>query len=225
MKPYYGPHNGITIYHGDCREGEWWLTSDVMVTDPPYGISYRSGYTSDVWDGGSYVFTDGSIAGDGDTSVRDEVLRLWGDKPALVFGSYRASFPRCWKQILVWDKGESAGMGDLEIPWKPNTEPIFVLGKWGTRRTQRTSSVLSATNISRLSMGRCHPHMKPVELLRRLISKMPDGVIVDPFMGSGPTLQAAKDLGRRAIGIEIEERYCEAAAKRLQQEALPLGVA
>jgi hypothetical protein len=223
VTPYY-EHGGITIYHGDCRDGDWWLTSDVLVTDPPYGISYRSGHAGDVWEGGSYVAVDGSIAGDGDTSLRDLALTWWGDKPAIVFGSYRASFPRGWKQILVWDKGESAGMGDLEIPWKPNTEPIFVLGRWANRVTARESSVLRATNISRLSMGRCHPHMKPVCLLQRLISKMPDGVVVDPFMGSGPTLEAAKNLGRRAIGIEIEERYCEIAAKRLEQEVLPLEV-
>ncbi len=222
MKPYY-EHNGIMIYHGDCRDGDWWLTADVLVSDPPYGINYTSGYTGDVREGGYYVTADGSISGDSDTELRDVVLGWWADKPALIFGSARASFPSRWKQLLVWDKGDAAGMGDLRIPWKPNTEFVFVLGEWPERDDiARTSSVLRATNVSRLSMGRCHPHMKPVRLLEMLIAKCPHGVIVDPFMGSGTTLVAAKELGRLAIGIEIEERYCEIAAKRLQQEVLPL---
>jgi len=215
--PYY-EHAGITIYLGDCREVLPTVTADVLITDPPYGISYSSGYSGDVWAGGVYGdAADGSIAGDADTSLRDAVLKLWGDRPALVFGSLRAPLPGKWRQCLVWDKGDASGMGDLCIPWKPNWEPIFVLGNWNGKG--RSSGVLRSNNISRVCMGRCHPHMKPVALLEMLIAKC-CGVVIDPFMGSGTTLRAAKNLGRRAIGIEIEENYCEIAAKRLSQEVL-----
>ena len=221
MKPYY-QDDAVTIYHGDCREVTAWLEADVLVTDPPYGIDYSSGWARDlIWSDVYADAADGSIRGDLDLSARDDVLALWGGSPALVFGSLRAAFPAGWRQVLVWDKGEAAGMGDLRVPWKPNWEPVFVLGEW--RSDGRRSGVIRATNISRVSMGRVHPHMKPPELLRQLIECTPDGaVIADPFMGSGSTLRAAKDLGRKAIGVELEERYCEVAARRCAQEVLPL---
>ena len=222
MKPYY-EHAGITIYHGDCREVLPHVTADVLVTDPPYGIAYESGWASSLITSGVYGDrADGSIEGDEDISLRDAVLSMWGaEKPALVFGSLRAPLPPGWKQCLVWDKGEAAGMGDLSIPWKPNWEAIFVLGTW--RASSRCSGVIRVNNISRVCMGRVHPHMKPISLLGALLRRCQPGTVLDPFMGSGTTLVAAKNVGLNAIGIEVEERYCETAARQLSQEVLPLG--
>ena len=209
MKPYY-QDDAVTIYHGDCREILSHVSADVLVTDPPYGCSATSGW------GGKY---DGfSIAGDGDASFRDAVLAMWGG-PAIVFGSPRVARPTACV-VLIWSKGEHTGMGDLGFPWKPDFEEIYVIGSGFDG--PRTSSVLRVN--ARTDSGRGHPTEKPVELMGRLLSKCPPGVVLDPFAGSGTTLRAAKDLGRKAIGIEIEERYAEIAARRCSQEVLPLAV-
>jgi site-specific DNA-methyltransferase (adenine-specific) len=104
-------------------------------------------------------------------------------------------------------------MGDLSFPWKPDFEEIYVNGNGFIGH--RGSSVLCFN--SRIDSGRHHPTEKPLELMTELISKT-IGTILDPFMGSGTTLRATKDLNRKAIGIEIEEKYCEIAAKRMEQE-------
>lgn len=217
MRPYYEA-NGITIYHGDCRDVLPQISADVILTDPPYGIAYSSGMTGH--DGGAAL---PGIVGDEDTSLRDHMLSKWGARPALVFGSWKVSRPRNCAAVLIWEKGDHVGMGDLSMPWKPNTEEIYVLGSGF--RGHRGSSVLKVNapvTWNSVGFGRSHPHEKPVSLLKMLLQKCPDGMILDPFMGSGSTLRAAKDLGRQAIGIEIEERYCEIAANRLQQEVMEL---
>jgi hypothetical protein len=218
VKPYY-EQDGITIYHGDCREVLPLVSADVMVTDPPYGISYASGMTGH--DGGISL---PGIVGDEDTSLRDFVLSAW-DGPSIVFGTWKVVRPDGCKALLIWDKGEHVGMGDLRMPWKPNTEEIYVLG--GGFVGHRGGSVLRhKAPVTWRSMGRHHAHEKPVPLMRELIAKCPTGVVLDPFAGSGSTLVAAGVLRRHAIGIEIEERYCEIAAKRLEearaQQSLPL---
>lgn len=208
-QPYF-EKDGVTIYHGDCRKILPLVSADVMVTDPPFGINHASG-----WDG---PFKGKAIANDETTEVRDDVLKIWGDKPALVFGVWRFPVYHA-KQALVWDKGEASGMGDLSIPWKPNWELVFVLG--GGFEGKRSTGVLQGhTVVTWASRGRLHPNMKPKGLIQELLHKCPDGTVVDPFMGSGTTLVAARDDGRKAIGIELEEKYCETAAKRLAQGVL-----
>lgn len=184
----------------------------MLVTDPPYGISYRSG---------QYGTLPRRIDGDHDTAMRDVVLGWWGDRPALVFGSWKAERPKTTRMVLIWDTKGALGMGDLSLPWKPSHQEIYVLGSGF--RGRRTSDVLTFAPVQSMATnGRTHPHEKPVALMSALIAKCPPGYVIDPFMGTGATLVAAAKAGRRAFGIEINERYCEIAAKRLAQGVLAL---
>lgn len=211
--PYYhDADNGITIYHGDCRE--ILLTLDLsevaaMVTDPPYGTQLLAG--------GYGRQQRHTIANDCDTSARDEVLSQWGG-PALVFGSPRMPEPPGqWDHRLVWDKCEPGMNGG---PWRYTHECIFVRGEGWVRLGGSSFSILRyPTRNGAVGRG-VHPHRKPVPLMIALVAAAPAGAIVDPFMGAGSTLRAAKDLGRPAIGIELEERYCEAAVESIAQEVM-----
>lgn len=212
MQPYY-QDDAVTLYLGDCLEQRSWLGADVLVTDPPYGIAYNSGARRHT--------LEASIANDEDTRFRDAALARWGAKPALVFGSWRAPRPRGTRARLIWDTKGANGMGDLSIPWKPSDQEIYVLGTGFHGR--RDSNVLVCAPVqSSATRGRLHPHEKPVALLERLIAKCPPGVVADPFVGVGSTLIAARNQGRRAIGVELRERYAELAARRLDQMCLPL---
>lgn len=213
MKPYY-EDAWVSLYHGDCREIDAWLAADVLVTDPPYGMSYVSNFSR-------YGSTDPIVA-DHDTSLRDAVLGMWGERPALVFGTWRIERPTRTGHLLIWDKGDSPGMGDLSLPWGHGHEEIYVLGRAfsGPRKT----NVLRHKTIPASDRDRPeHPTPKPVGLMRELLA-VTAGVIADPFAGSGSTLRAAKDLGRQVIGVEIEERYCEQIALRCAQEVFEVAV-
>jgi hypothetical protein len=217
--PYY-QDDLVTLYHGDCHEITGWLEADVLVTDPPYGYSHRSGGGPR----GNASWRNTEIANDADTGARDYALGLWGARPALVFGSWKRPRPAVTRAVLIWDKGGHAGMGDLSIPWKPNFEEVYVLGSGFAGA--RDSGVLSGHHVAaNEAAGRTHPHEKPISLMATLISKCPPGAIADPFAGSGTTLAAAKFEGRQAIGVELDERYCEIAAKRLAQDTLFGGAA
>lgn len=216
MEPYYSD-DLVTLYHGDCREVTAWLDADVLVTDPPYGMAYtdRQGV---------------AIVGDETTSARDEALMAWGDRPALVFGTWKASRPSATRQVLIWDKSGGSGFGSTSLPWGNSHEEVYVLGIWA-RPTSGGRAREGGTPTISHSVIRCpvqnpqsaerpaHPTPKPVVLMEALIRKTL-GLVADPFAGSGSTLFAAKMLGRRAIGVEMEERYCEVAANRLAQDAL-----
>ena len=212
-EPYYSDEF-VTLYHGDCREVTEWLEADVLVSDVPYGIDYRSNSPRET--------LARSIEGDEDTETRDAALALWGARPALVFGTWRAARPAATRMVLIWDTKGALGMGAMDLPWKPAHQEVYVLGSGFEGR--RTSDVLTFAPVQSLGRnGREHPHQKPTDLMAALVAKCPPGTVADPFAGSGSTLVAAKRLGRKAIGVEIDERYCEIAARRLAQGVLDFG--
>ncbi|HEV8653311.1 MAG TPA: DNA methyltransferase [Actinomycetes bacterium] len=212
LEPYYDDGT-VRLYVGDCRRVLPELDPAafaVLAGDPPYGIGYRSG---------QYGTLPRSILGDESTLIRDAALEWWGSRPALVFGSWKIPRPASTRMRLVWDTKGANGMGALDLPWKPSDQEIYVLGRGFHGR--RDSNVLRFAPVQSLARnGRVHPHEKPVDLMRALLLKCPPGAVIDPWCGSGPTLRAAKDLGRPAVGIELEERWCEQAARRLAQEVL-----
>ena len=207
--PYY-QDDLVTLYHGDFLEVPAWLAADVLVTDPPYGASYNSGSRR--------RNLASSILNDTDTTYRDAALDLWGTRPALVFGTWRIPRPIATHTRLIWDTKGALGMGDLSVPWKPSDQEIYVLGKGFTG--PRTTNVITCAPVQAMATnGRLHPHQKPIDLMAGLIVKCPAGLIADPFAGVGSTLVAAKSLGRRAVGVELDESYCEKIAQRLAQGA------
>lgn len=226
MKPYY-QDEWTTIYHGDCREGMPALGSqsvDLLLTDPPYGVRYVTARRSRTDKLRKAVANDESL---------DVVAEAWplamaalkDDRHWYAFASPRmiaAAFDVFGgKQILCWDKGDRGTVGDLECGFGEAWEAIFY-GMKGRRAIngKRPRTVIRYDWSS--TMDPVHPTVKPVWLLVRLIemSTQPSELVLDPFAGSGTTLRAAKDVGRRSVGWEVEERYCEIAANRLAQNVL-----
>lgn len=224
MTPYYDK-NGITLYHGDCLAVK--PECDVLVTDPPYGAGYTEGRGEQKW---------GAIKGDDDLAGVEERLAhalkgLRRGRHVYIFGDKFdfSKLPLCSLAELIWDKG-NFGLGDLSMPWGPQHERItfavYEISKanrekgFGTLTAKlRKGSILRSL---RPHSGRVrhHPTEKPVDILRQMIesSSVIGETVYDPFAGSGSTLVAAALEGRRAVGCEVEERYCEAAAKRFEAE-------
>ena len=216
-EPYYTDDH-VTLYHGDCLEIDAWLTADVLVTDPPYGIGWRKG----TWVTGDQSSRphDG-IANDDDTSTRDAALDAWGDRPAVVFGSLYAPAPARLRHVAVWEKPANAGVFGSTTGFRRDVEAIYLTGPWPLVNVTRGSVMRhDAGSGNGPSKATGHPHAKPGWLMEQLIDAAPPGVIADPFAGSGSTLVAARNLGRKAIGVELDERYCETIARRLAQGVL-----
>ena len=215
-KPYY-QDDLVTLYHGDCLEVTEWTEADVLVTDPPYGQAYKSNM-----DRGSRTNWHEEIKGDNDIKIRDKAISLWSEKKAaLVFGTWKTSKPSKTRQVVIWDKTPCGFMGDLSIPFGNAHEEIYCLGKEGWTGVREASIVKAQMLMSADSNRPDHPTPKPVGLMEKLISKTL-GSVADPFAGSGATLIAARNLGRKVIGVEMEEKYCEIIASRLQQQAFDL---
>lgn len=197
LVPYY-EEPGIQIFHGDCREILPHLPKvDLVLTDPPYGIRlaanpFRQKFEKSDW--------DNDVP---DAALLADVIEM--GKDAIIWGGNYFSLP-AHQRFLVWDKvqHEDFSSAMCEQAWTTLNGPAKLFRR----------HVVSYTKD--------HPTQKPLELMHWCLGFAPDAAtILDPFMGSGTTLRAAKDLGRQAIGIEIEEKYCEIAVKRLRQEVLP----
>lgn len=209
MKPYF-TDGTVTIYHGDCREILPALEYDCIVTDPPYGIGYAAQPTK--WQRRTKM-QGGRVAGReaehwDDTTVDSVIESIAADtRPAIIWGgNYYALPPR--RGWLCWVKPDAPpSMGGFELAWT-NID----------QNTRYLSCSISSTNPERLG----HPNQKPERLMAWCLQFV-SGIICDPFLGSGTTLRVAKNAGRRAIGIEREERYCEMAAQRMSQQTLALG--
>lgn len=214
-KPYYADEH-VTLFHGDCLEVTDWLQADVLVTDPPYGIGWTKGQNN-----AAKSTAHEGIVNDEDTSVRDAALMRWNHyKPAAVFGSFRAPSPAIVTQTLVWKKPVDAGVVGSMTGYRTDTELIYLLGRHAKRTPSRSSVLESRCGMARYRSG--HPHAKPPAILEQLIEWMP-GTIADPFAGSGSTLIAARNLGRKSIGVEMDEAYCELIVRRLSQACFDFG--
>ena len=225
MRPYF-EQNGITIYHGDARDVlcDVELQANLLLTDPPYGMTYennaRKGLVGDAQRQGIRLFRQ---------VLRESMPRLVTPCHAYVFCHWEsypdfydamASYVRA-KNLLVWDK-RNFGPGDCEADYAHSYE-LVVFAHVGGRRLLRGGRKLAVMHFPILSgKERAHPTEKPEALFTLLIDKSTeaDELVLDPFMGSGAALAAARKLGRRAVGIEIDESYCEAAARRLDQTEL-----
>lgn len=208
VKPYYQDET-VTIYHGDCREVLPLLPKvDLVLTDPPYGIGKDGQKFSTGKHGGrkAYDFM-GWDAQRPSAEIFQLILKaslnqiIWG-------GNYFADLLPATSGWLVWDKGQRINQSDGELAW---TSFQGALRIWTMNR------------VELLTEGAAHPTQKPTKLIQLCVLHVEGQIkptlvntILDPFMGSGTTLKAAKLLGKQAIGIEIEERYCEIAAKRCE---------
>lgn len=246
MKPYY-QHAGITIYHGDCKDllpKVADIENSVIIADPPYG---QTSLEWDEWTGNwlqaipeasKSLWCFGSLRMFAEHQLNFRVAG-WKLSQDLVWEKHNGSsfhadrFRRVHESICHFYRGSWS-----EVPHYVPTTPDATART--VRRKKRpphmghieeghyTSEdggprLMRSVIFMRSEHGRAeHPTQKPIELIKPLIhyGSFGDGYVVVPFSGSGSELVAAKQMGRRAIGIEIEEKYCEIAAKRLSQEIL-----
>lgn len=209
--PHIETFGDATLILGDCRDIIPTLSGiSCVLTDPPFGIDYRSGHRTDA------LWTEDAIRGDEDIGMRNAALALFPyEMPKLVFGSRKAQLPDGTKMILTWEKGPALGMGDLSLPWKPSTEEIYVLGKGFVGKRDCGATLYHPPVQSMAKNGRRHPNEKPVGLLAMLLRKLPAGTVCDPFMGSASCGEAAVKMGRRFVGIEDDPGYYRIACDRM----------
>ena len=215
LSPYY--EDGVaTIYHGDCRDIARGVMADAVISDPPYGMNWNTDHTR--FQTGPNC--DRPVSGRRSNQRHARIAsdnepfdpQPWIGYPSCVlwgFQHYSSRLPA--GTVLVWLKRYDDGLGsflsDADLAWMKGGHGVYC------RR-----------DVSLQGESRVHPTQKPERIMEWCVglATKPGQTILDPFMGSGTTLVAAKRLGRKAIGIELEEKYCEIAAKRLAQGALDL---
>jgi len=208
VRPFFAD-DAVTIYHGDCRQIVPMLPRfDLLLTDPPYGIGRDGSRKSTSRHGGrkAYDFLGWDL--DRPPGWLLEMLLDSADRHIIWGGNYFVGSVTPNMKWLVWDKGQRIAQSDGELAWTSldGALRIFTLNR-----------------AALASDGAEHPTQKPEQLIRWCIEQAGDvQTILDPFAGSGTTGRAAKDLGKRAVLIEREERYCEIAANRMSQQVLAL---
>lgn len=212
MRPYY-EHNGITIYHCNCEDILCWAPKEwAIVADPPYGIGYVHGAINIP---NATKFAGKKVIGD-DKEFDPSLLLTFPD--ILVWGAnhYAHKLPVPEGRWLVWDKRcgviPERDTSDCEIAW--------VRGSGGNCARMYRLYWDGFNKQTERGQERFHPKQKPISLMTWCLGLLDNEFVVDPYMGSGTTLVAAKAAGRKCIGIEVDEEYCEVAAKRLAQEVL-----
>lgn len=238
MRPYFSD-GGITIYHGDCREVLPTLSGvDLVLTDPPYQFESSGGGFYGKWDG---------INAPREYIAQLQELGCCQFSPADYLNLLPTQYAICFcnKELVDAYIGYARANGllfDLHMMHKSNPIPakkshylhdveyIVLMRPKGSYFSSSAPfdhyrKFFAYYNSGTWSADKMHPAQKPVDGMARYIMVCcpEQGTVLDPFMGSGTTLVAAKELGRKAIGIELEERYCEIAAKRLSQGVLALA--
>lgn len=225
LKPYY-ERDGITIYHGDCREILPQMRRiGAVVADPPYSINTKSDGTGKINPWADYcnaaMFYQWWI-GECRRVLREDGC-LWSFlnwRSIVTFQKAACDLGWPIESLLVWNKDWIGPGGTRGL--RPSYELVAL---WCMEQFAVSDRGLPDVQTFKWAGQKPtgHPAEKPVALARWLIGNSGAETVLDPFMGSGTTLRAAKDLGRKAIGIEIEERYCEIAAKRLAQQVFDMG--
>jgi 16S rRNA G966 N2-methylase RsmD len=211
VKPYYD-EGGVTIYNGDCREMLPMLPAvDLVLTDPPYS----TGRSEAEFSASGNVAVSLHLA-----STKAPSLAVFGTSSGRGFEFIRSSIralPHC--RTLVWHRTftNSPAAG----PWRWDLVFIHIFGRGAFGRPER-SGLIQTGGTQALAIATGHRAPVPVSVMAHIAEPYLPGVVLDPFAGSGSSLLAVKAAGGRAIGIEIDERYCEIAAKRLAQGVLEL---
>ena len=222
MTPYFDDGQ-IQIWHADCRDVLPTLDYvDVVLTDPPYGISGSSGTLNLTRAKGRY----GGRFDDSPAYITSVVVPVVTDLidrvPCVVLTPGNRNLCAYPQPDSFGAFYQPASVG-LQSFGNADAQPIYYYGR---NQLGRNMGVPCSYVLTEQPEPNGHPCPKPIKIWRKLLANIsqPGQVVLDPFMGSGTTLRAAKDLGRKAIGIEIEERYCEIAVRRLAQGVLPLAV-